>query len=74
MLAKLLTMLNQLMHYMYNLGCYSITRAVLKSGAGYAQVKAGTSDIRYFSSYGDDPRDQARIVQGISIYNKWHKK
>lgn len=47
---------------------------VLKSGAGAAQIAAGTSSIKFFTSYGDDPRDTARIKQGIQIYSNWHRK
>ena len=36
--------------------------------AGGAQVIGGTSELSYALSYFDDPKDQARIVQGIEKY------
>jgi hypothetical protein len=41
--------------------------------AGAAQIKAGTSNLAYIFSYGDDPRDQYRIKQGINIYKNEHR-
>ena len=38
-------------------------------GAGMAQRMAGTSDPQWYDSYYDDPRDQARIKQGIRYYH-----
>ena len=43
-------------------------------GAGYAQYKAGTSNWDFFFSYGDDPRDQYRIMQGILLYDRLHEQ
>ena len=40
----------------------------LEGGAGYAQIRAGTSSFEYILNFGDDPRDQLRIKQGISLY------
>ncbi len=37
--------------------------------AGIAQIHDGTSKLSYIFSYGDDPKDQARILQGIEKYN-----
>ena len=51
-----------------------IPTIVLLFGGGYAQYQAGTSDLKFFFSYGDDPRDQYRIMQGILLYDRIHKK
>ena len=44
----------------------------LKSGAGFQQVRDGTSDLEFFYpwswSYGDDPVDQLMIQFGINYY------
>jgi len=45
---------------------------VLLAGAGFAQIMAGTSDLDYILSFGDDPRDSMRILQGINQYYKDH--
>jgi SPP1 gp7 family putative phage head morphogenesis protein len=46
----------------------------LKAGAGFQQVKDGTSSPTFFYpqswSYGDDPVDQKYITDGINWYNK----
>ncbi|MBO2946249.1 hypothetical protein JJQ72_20040 [Paenibacillus sp. F411] len=53
----------------------NIPDRLLTAGAGFAQIKAGTFSINglNFTSFGDDPRDTQRILQGIKIYYKWHK-
>ena len=43
---------------------------MLLAGAGYAQGQAGTAEWTYFNTYGDDPRDQYRILQGILLYDQ----
>lgn len=45
---------------------------VLLIGAGVAQIMAGTSNVDFILTTGDDPRDQMRIMQGINMYNKDH--
>ena len=47
---------------------------LLLSSAGYAQYQAGTSNWDFFFSYGDDPRDQYRIMQGILLYDRLHEQ
>ncbi|MFC0212338.1 RHS repeat-associated core domain-containing protein [Paenibacillus chartarius] len=42
----------------------------LKAGAGVYQIYSGTSQVSYYSSWFDDPRDQAMIQLGISIYGR----
>lgn len=46
----------------------------LYTAAGLAQIRAGTSKPEWQNNiyYGDDPRDHARIMQGIEIYNTSH--
>ena len=50
----------------------NIPKAVLLLGAGYAQIRDGTSDWDYWFAFFDDPRDTFRVLQGIDIYNLWH--
>ena len=46
---------------------------VLLAGAGYAQIKAGTSNFSFImASNGDDLRDQMYIMYGIMLYNEDH--
>lgn len=47
---------------------FKIPDKILFMGAGYAQLAAGTSDLRWIGSYFDDPRDRDRIKQGIECY------
>ena len=47
-----------------------IPTTFLLAGAGYAQGQAGTSEWGNFNTYGDDPRDQYRILQGIALYDR----
>tara|TARA_R110001583_G_scaffold195251_1_gene370892 strand:+ start:35 stop:1174 length:1140 start_codon:yes stop_codon:yes gene_type:complete len=62
----------------YNYGAIGralgIPSQVLKRGAGWAQIQAGTSDDSYghylgFAPYGDDPADQVQIGAGIDYYD-----
>ena len=39
---------------------------------GLEQIYKNTSDPNWGYSYYDDPRDQARIMQGVDIYDLWH--
>ena len=41
----------------------------LKDGAGYQQLRDGTSDIEFWNSWGDDPIDQQHIQEGIDWYD-----
>jgi hypothetical protein len=41
----------------------------LQAGAGAAQVKAGTSDRKFWCTYGDDPTDNDFIRLGISLFD-----
>ena len=50
----------------------NIPKAVLLLGAGYAQLRDGTSTSDYWITFFDDPRDTFRVLQGIDIYNLWH--
>ena len=42
------------------------------AGAGYAQLRAGTSEQEFWITFFDDPRDSYRVMQGIDIYEQWH--
>ena len=47
--------------------------SVLLAGAGFAQIKAGTSNFSFImASNGDDLRDQIYIMYGIMLYNEDH--
>ena len=47
--------------------------SVLLVGAGFAQIKAGTSNFSFImASNGDDLRDQMYIMYGIMLYNEDH--
>ena len=46
-----------------------IPDVILAAGAGYAQITSGTSDPVFLLTFGDDPRDQMRILQGVAFYN-----
>ena len=50
----------------------NIPEVVLIAGAGYAQISAGTSDLDFWITFGDDPRDCYRVIQGIDIYEQCH--
>ncbi|SFC33925.1 toxin 44 [Alkalibacterium subtropicum] len=58
-------------HYGY-VGRAVFSGATLKSSAGMYQVISGTSSIKYYSSFFDDPRDQAQIQRGIDMYDREH--
>ena len=50
----------------------NIPESVLIAGAGYAQISAGTSAWDFWITFGDDPRDCYRVIQGIDVYEQWH--
>ncbi|KRQ86660.1 hypothetical protein ABG79_01643 [Caloramator mitchellensis] len=58
-------------HYGY-VGSAVFGPTTLKSAAGLVQIISGTSDISFWSSYFDDPRDTADIQWGIDTYNAEH--
>ncbi|MDN6294145.1 MAG: polymorphic toxin type 44 domain-containing protein [Alkalibacterium gilvum] len=58
-------------HYGY-VGRAVFSGATLKSAAGMYQVISGTSSVKYYSSFFDDPRDQAQIQRGIDMYDREH--
>ncbi len=58
-------------HYGY-VGSAVFGPTTLKSAAGLVQILSGTSNISYYSSYFDDPRDQTDIEWGIRVYNQEH--
>ncbi len=56
---------------------FGFTDQLLLRAAGYAQKRAGTSRPEWGEPlgeepYGDDPRDQRKIKQGIALYLIWH--
>lgn len=58
-------------HYGYvGRACFGAT--TLKGAAGLVQLIDRTSDISYWNSYFDDPRDQKDIQWGINVYNREH--
>ena len=44
-------------------------KVTLKAAAGYAQVRAGTAEIKNVRTYFDDPKDTKNIQKGINSYN-----
>ncbi len=58
-------------HYGY-VGSAVFAPTVLKTAAGFAQILDGTSDLSFWNSYFDDPKDQADIQWGINVYNQEH--
>ena len=55
-------------NYGYFGASINILTSVLHVGAGYAQVCAGTAQLRDIMTLFDDPRDYERINQGIKLY------
>jgi len=58
-------------HYGY-VGRSVFSATTLKSSAGMYQIYSGTSSIKYWDSFFDDPKDQAQIQKGIDKYNSEH--
>lgn len=58
-------------HYGY-VGSAVFGPTTLKSAAGLIQLTSGTSDISFWNSYFDDPKDQNDIQWGINKYNQEH--
>lgn len=58
-------------HYGYvGRACFGET--TLKSAAGLVQILDNHSQLSWFSSYFDDPKDQRDIQWGINVYNREH--
>ncbi|MCM3164702.1 MULTISPECIES: polymorphic toxin type 44 domain-containing protein [Metabacillus] len=57
-------------HYGYMGKAIGFSDTTLKSAAGMYQIKSGTSNWKFISSYFDDPSDQAAITSGYTDYNK----
>lgn len=55
-------------HYGY-VGSTIFGPTTLKTAAGAVQISSNTSDLSYWDSYFDDPRDIADIEWGIDVYN-----
>lgn len=60
-------------HYGYMGKALGYADLTLKSAAGLYQILSDTSDWSYFSSYFDDPADQAAIKDGISDYTSGYR-
>lgn len=58
-------------HYGY-VGSAVWPETVLKSAAGMYQIYSGTSSIKYWDSFFDDPADQYDIQRGINKYKEEH--
>lgn len=59
-------------HYGY-VGSALFGEDILKIAGGAVQIWTGTSDIAYWKSYFDDPRDQAMIALGYSLSTRTKK-
>ena len=60
-------------HFGY-VGSFMFTSKVLTLGAGLYQIKSGTSSLRFYKSYGDDPRDNKMIKLGYKLAKNDIKK
>jgi hypothetical protein len=49
-------------------------KTILKSGAGYAQLKSGNAKAKDLFSFFDDPKDMKNINSGIKSYSNNHQK
>lgn len=58
-------------HYGYIGASIGYPKIALLSGAGVAQIKANTSNISYWNSWFDDPRDQSFIIFGYHLYQQY---
>lgn len=58
------------MHY-GTVGSYLFTPTVLKASAGLYQIYSGTAKLSWFSTYFDDPSDQASIQLGINLHSEF---
>ncbi len=58
-------------HYGY-VGKSVFSSTLLLSAAGFYQICSGTSQLSWYSSYFDDPSDQADIQWGIDWYVAYH--
>lgn len=58
-------------HYGY-VGRAVFSATTLKSAAGMYQIISGTSSLKYWDSFFDDPSDQYDIERGISYYESEH--
>lgn len=47
---------------------------ICSGGAGLYQIKSGTSDLSYWKSFFDDPRDQYWIGRGQQYYNRYQSE
>jgi hypothetical protein len=59
-------------------GAQTFSSAVCNAGAGWYQIKSGTSDPawggRWGPSWGDDPKDQAWIARGQQYYRVYQSE
>lgn len=60
-------------HYGYMGKAIGFNNTVLKSAAGMYQIKSGTSEWKFISSYFDDPADQKAITNGFTDYNNGYR-
>lgn len=57
------------MHYGYIGRAGGFTPDLLKTAAGLYQIKEGTYELRWISTYFDDPNDQSWINYGIQLWD-----
>ncbi|WP_110930748.1 polymorphic toxin type 44 domain-containing protein [Paenibacillus bouchesdurhonensis] len=58
-------------HYAYVGRAAGFSELLLKSAAGAVQIYAGTSQLKWYATFFDDPTDQAAIQRG---FNYWTNK
>lgn len=57
------------MHYGYVGRAGGFTRTMLSSIAGAYQIYSGTSSVKWYASYFDDPKDQQWINYGMNMWD-----
>lgn len=61
------------LHFGY-VGAVLFGKTALCAGAGLYQIYSGTSNLKYFTSYFDDPRDTKHIKLGYEIWKEKYGK
>lgn len=60
-------------HYGY-VGRVLFSESMLLIAGGGVQILTGTSDLGYWNSNFDDPRDQYMISYGVNLWDQAHSK
>ncbi|MFZ7942465.1 polymorphic toxin type 44 domain-containing protein [Neobacillus sp. 19] len=60
-------------HFGYMGKAIGLNNEVLKTGAGFEQIRQGNSSWEFINSYFDDPKDTTAIIDGYSDYSDGYK-